>query len=117
MLSTTEGYKNNSPMKPNQSEPTKNIFARKPLSWFSETFDVKNKTAVCRLGTDKEERKKIITGNAAWLKITNIFDHTKIKKTAKKHFTIGFYIITRWCNIKSKMIVFTSILMATSKKY
>ena len=46
MVSTHEGCNDNSTVKPNQSEPTKNPSARKSLRQFEEELDVKHNTAV-----------------------------------------------------------------------
>ena len=54
MVSTTEVCTDNILMTPNPSVSTKNIRARKSLQQFTETLNVKNKTAVCRFGASKE---------------------------------------------------------------
>ena len=50
MVSTPEGFTDNSKMTPNPYVSKKNPSAIKSLRQFSETLDVKHKTAVCGLG-------------------------------------------------------------------
>ena len=50
-------------MTPNQYESTKNPSAIKSLRQFSDTFHVKHRTDVCRLGAAKSKCKAIRSGN------------------------------------------------------
>ena len=59
---------------------TKNTSARKSLHKFSETIDVKHKTAIRSLGAAKEKHKTIKTGNVLWSNIENLRGHTKINQ-------------------------------------
>ena len=59
MVSTPEVCTNNSQMTPKPSMSTKNTSAIKPLRKFTETLYVKHKTAACRFGAAKENRRKI----------------------------------------------------------
>ena len=65
MVSTPEGCTNNSQMTHNPSMYTKKPSAIKPLH-FSDTLDVKHKTAVCRFGADKANQNATKTGNVLW---------------------------------------------------
>ena len=77
MISESEGCNYQIPMTPNQYKPTKKLNERKPPSQFSETFDVKHKTAICMFGAAKAYLKAIRTGNTLWSKITKRRGHTK----------------------------------------
>ena len=57
LVSTPEGCTDNSLMKPNPSVSTKKTSARKPLCKFTETLNVKHKTAVRRFDAAKENCK------------------------------------------------------------
>ena len=50
LVSTPEGFTNNSPITPNPSLSTKYPISRKSFSQFTDTLDVKHKTAVCGFG-------------------------------------------------------------------
>ena len=58
MVSTPEVCTNNSLMKHNPSVSSKKHSARKSLRKFTETFNIKHKTAVQRLGADRSKRKE-----------------------------------------------------------
>ena len=47
MVSTPEGFTNNSPISPMTPTPVKKQSARKSLCLFNTIIDVKNKTAIC----------------------------------------------------------------------
>ena len=59
MLFTLEVFTDNSSISHVPLVTVKNSIARKSLSQFTELFDVKNKTAVHRLGTARSKRKAI----------------------------------------------------------
>ena len=59
LVSTTEGCRDNSTMKPNPYVSTKNPRARKLLRQFTETLDVKHKNVFCRFGAAKINCKAI----------------------------------------------------------
>ena len=63
MVSTLEGFTNNSPMSPEPSVTVKNPSTRKSLSQFTEVLDIKHKTDFCRLSVAKSERKATISGS------------------------------------------------------
>ena len=80
MFSTPEGCTDNSHITPNQYQSTKNLSVIKLLRQFPETLDVKQKTAACRLGTDKSNPEAEKTGNALCSNISNHHVHTKINQ-------------------------------------
>ena len=65
-VSTSEVFTNKSTTKPNPSVSTKNPSSRKSLHQFTETLDVKHKTAVWRFGAAKAKRKANKEGNVLW---------------------------------------------------
>ena len=69
MVSTTEVFTDNSPIPSGTYVPEKKTNARKPLCPFSETLDVKPKTAVRRLCAAKSKGKGIISGSMLWYSI------------------------------------------------
>ena len=84
MVSTPELCNNNSPMTPNQYDPTKKPSARKLLHQFWEKLDVKHKTAVRRLCAAKENFKANRTDNTLWSNISKRNVHTKINQNFKE---------------------------------
>ena len=84
MVSTPEGSTDNSLMTPNPSVSNKNPSAIKSLHQFSETLDVKHKTAVRRLGAAKAKCKAIKTGNVLWSNITKRRGHKKINQEVRE---------------------------------
>ena len=82
MVSTNEGCTDNSPMIPNQYDPTKNPFARKPLRKFSDALYVKHKTDVRMLGTAKANCKPTKTGNVLW---SNRTHEVRYKHVCRQH--------------------------------
>ena len=58
MVSTPEGFVDNSPISPRTSTPVKKPIAQKSLCMFTNVLDVK-KTAYCRVGAAKSKRKAI----------------------------------------------------------
>ena len=59
LVSRPEGCTDNSMITPNPYVSSKNSSARKSLPQFTETLDVKHKTAVCRFSASKAKRKAI----------------------------------------------------------
>ena len=105
IVSTTEGFTDNSLMTHNPYVSTKIHSARKPLCQFSETLDVKHNTVI------RQPEQSKCCGKT--LQITMV-----IKKGIKipdKPFTVLFYIILRLCNLQWKMIFFVYLLMTTMK--
>ena len=84
MVSTTEVCTDNILMTPNPSVSTKNIRARKSLQQFTETLNVKNKTAVCRFGASKENIMAIKKFNVLWSNIAKRHDKTKNKSKVQR---------------------------------
>ena len=72
MLSTPEGFTDNSPMLTGPSVTVKNSSARKSLRQLTELLYVKNKTAVRQLCADKSNRKALISGSMLWSSIPNM---------------------------------------------
>ena len=53
MVSTPEGFTNNSPISPMTPTQVKKPSASKSLCLFTNILDVKKKTAICRVGAAK----------------------------------------------------------------
>ena len=66
MVSTPEGFTNNSPITPMVSTPIKKSRARKLLCIFTNILEVKNKNAYRLVGADKSKHKAIKFGNKPW---------------------------------------------------
>ena len=66
MFSTHEGFTDNSPRSPMTPTPVKKLSARKSLCLFTTILDVKNKTAIRRVGYTKLKRKAITSGTTPW---------------------------------------------------
>ena len=62
MVSTPEGFTNNSPISPMTSSPVKTPSAQKSLCMFTNIFDV-TKNAYCQCGAAKSKRKAIKYGD------------------------------------------------------
>ena len=62
MVSTPEGFTDNSPISPRTSSPVKKSSARKSLCMFTNVLDVK-KTAFHQVGADKSKPKANKFGN------------------------------------------------------
>ena len=84
MVSTPDEITDKSPMSFIMSVLANKSSAIKPLLSFSEVFDVKQKTAVQRLGAAKSKRKYIRTGCMLWSSITKRQGHKKINTQVKK---------------------------------
>ena len=65
MVSTPEGLTNDSPISPMTSTLVKKPYAQKSLCLFTNILDVK-KTATCKVGAAKYERKAIKYINTPW---------------------------------------------------
>ena len=59
MVSTTEGFTDNSPISPMASTPVKKPSDRKSLCLFTNTLDVKNKTATRQVEDAKPNPKEV----------------------------------------------------------
>ena len=66
MVSTREGFTDNSTILHIQYKSTKKPGEIKSLRQFLEALDVKHKTSICRLGASKAKRREIIPGNKLW---------------------------------------------------
>ena len=84
MVSTTERLTINSPTEVAASSIDKKHSARKPISNFSDIFDVKNKITVLQLGSAKKKHKAIRKGAYLWPTKTNQKGHTKINAIVKQ---------------------------------
>ena len=71
-------------MTTNPSVYTKNPSAIKSLRQFTETLDVKHKTAVRRFVASKENYKAIKRGFLLWSKISKRRGNTKINKKVRE---------------------------------
>ena len=63
MVSTPEGFTDNSPIYTMTSTPVMKPSAQKSLCMFTNVLEVKNKTAYRRVGATKYKRKAIKFGN------------------------------------------------------
>ena len=66
MVSTPEGFTNNSPISPITSSPVKKPSAQKSLCMFTNVLDVNKKTACRLVGAAKYKRKAIKYGSTPW---------------------------------------------------
>ena len=66
MVSTPEGFTDNSPISTMTSTPVKKPSARKPLCLFTYVLDWKKKTASRQVGDVKSKRKAIKSGTTPW---------------------------------------------------
>ena len=66
MVSTPVLFTYDSPISPMTSTPVKKPSARKSLCIFTNTLDVKNKTATRQVGASKSKRKLIKYGTTPW---------------------------------------------------
>ena len=83
MVSTPEGFTNNSPIYPRTSSPVKKPSAKKSLFMFTNVLVVK-KTAYCRVGAAKYKRKAIDFGNEPWSLKQQQKGHSKICEQINK---------------------------------
>ena len=84
MVSTPKIFTDNSAMSPGPPIIVKKCSARKSICLFTEVLDVKNKTAVRRVGASKSKRKAIRAGSMLWSSIPNIKGHTKFNEQINK---------------------------------
>ena len=68
MVSTLEGVTDNIPNLSMTSTPVKKTSARKSQFLFTNIFDVKKKTAKCRVGAAKSKRIAMKVGTSLWTK-------------------------------------------------
>ena len=66
MVSTPEGFTNNSPISPMTSKPVKKPNAQKSLCLFTNVLEVKKKTVYRRVRASKSKRKAIKFGYKPW---------------------------------------------------
>ena len=66
MVSTPEGFTNNSPRSHMNPTPAKKTSSRKSLCLFIHILYVKKKNDINRVGADKSERKVIQAGTMPW---------------------------------------------------
>ena len=78
MVSTPEGFTNNSPIYLMTSSPVKKPSARKSLCMFTNVLDVDKKNSYCRVGASESKRKAIKFGNTPWALRQNLKGHSKI---------------------------------------
>ena len=62
MVSTPEGFNNDSPISPMKSTPSKKSSARRLVCIFTNILDVNKKTATRQVGASKYKRKAIKYG-------------------------------------------------------
>ena len=84
MVSTPEGFTNNSPISPMTSTPVKKPSAQKSLCMFTNILEVKKKTAYRQVGAAKSKRKAIKFGNTSWSLKQNQEGNSKIDEQIKK---------------------------------
>ena len=83
MVSTLEVLNDNDPISPGTSATLKKPSARVSPCKYTESLDVKQKTAIHRLGAVKSEQKFIIKGSMLCYSITKRQEHTKINTRVK----------------------------------
>ena len=84
MVSTTEGFTDNSPMSPMPSPPVKIPSARKSLCLFTNTLYVKKKTDTRRVRAAKSKCKAIKSGTTPWALKPKRKINSKINDQIKK---------------------------------
>ena len=90
MVTITEGFTDNSPMSPGPSVTVKNTSARNSLNKISPVLDVKQKTAIHRMGYSKTKRNAIRTYGMLWYSIHKQRVRTKFTASVKNLFIIQF---------------------------
>ena len=113
MVSTTEGFIDNSPIVPGPYIISKQPIARKSLLQFTEVLYVKWKTSFHKSAAAKSEHKAIREGIILWSSIPNRRGHTKINEWVNNIFIIGCYSILRLCNTQFTMIVLNYLFVVT----
>ena len=84
MVSNTEGFTDNSQISPGPSMTDKKPIIKKSLHQFYELLNVKQKTAIHRLGAAKSKQKATIAVSMLWYSIPKSKGHTKINERVKK---------------------------------
>ena len=84
MVSTPEGFTNNSPRSTMTPTPVKKPSARKSPCLFTNILDVKKKTAIRRVGDAKSKHKAIKSGTKPWEMKTKRKGNSKINDQIKK---------------------------------
>ena len=85
MVSTPEGFNNNSPRSPMKPTPVKKLSATKSLCIFTNILYVKNKTATPRVGYSKSKHKAIKYGTTLWVLKPKQKLNSKINYQIKKY--------------------------------
>ena len=75
MVSTPEGFNDNSPMSPDQSVTIKKSIGNKITLNIFWSSGYQQKTAVCRFGAAKSKQKFIRTGSMLWYSIPQSQGH------------------------------------------
>ena len=83
LLSTPEGFTDNSPNVHIPSTPVKKTSARKSLCLFMNILDVKPKTSKRRFVVAESIRKAMKVGNSLWTKKKKLKGHSKINDKIK----------------------------------
>ena len=85
MVSTPEGFTDNSPISPMISTPVKKPSARKSLCLFTNILDARKKTATCQFGYAKSKCKAIKYGTTPWALNTEQKVNSKINDQIKNY--------------------------------
>ena len=85
LLSTPEGFTDNSHNVIITSTPVNKLSARKLLCLFTTILDVKPKTAKCRIVAAKSKHKSMKVGNNLWTNKTKRKGHSKINGQFKRN--------------------------------
>ena len=99
MISTPEGYANNSLISIGPYFTVKKLSARNSLYTFSHILGLKQISVVLKLGAAKSKHRDNITSSMLWSSITNRRRHTNINEQVNKLFMILFYRIHRLYNL------------------
>ena len=84
VVSTPEGFTNNSPIYPMTPTPDNKTSARKSLCLFTNILDVEKKTAICTFGAAKSNCKSIKSGTTPWALKPKKKGRSKINDQVKK---------------------------------
>ena len=85
IVSTPEGFTDNSPIFPMISTPVKKLSARKSLCLFNNILDMKKKTYTRRSGAPKSKHKEINPGTKPWALKPKQNVNSKINYQIKKY--------------------------------
>ena len=113
MLSSPDGFTDNSPISSIPYVTVKNISARKSLHQFTQVLDIQNKASVCRLGGYKSKFKATRAGSMLCSSIQNRILHTKSMNGLINLFIILFYNLLRLCSLQSPVIALKYPLIVT----